>query len=592
LAWDTLLMNGGDVGVQDVCVEDGILLVCARTRLSPEQAEWLGSQSARDLDWVYLIDKALRQAVLPLLYWHLRATVRETAPPEWMQYLRECFEANARRNLALTKELLNIVDSLRASGIPAVPYKGPVLASLAYGNLALREFDDLDLILPSKDIAGAYEQMAALGYRPVVDLRLSAEPRLRGVPGQYQFLGARGCVVELHTERTLRYFPVPLNLEDLTARLQPVALGGRAVSTFSTEDLLPLLCVHASKHLWDHLRWICDVAELVQNPRGLDWQQTFAQARRLDAERMLHLGLLLAKEVLEARLPEEVLQRAGSDRVAQRLSAQLAGRLLAKTQLNASMAERLLYRLQTQRTFSGGLRHVARVTFTPTEEDWKKFRLPAWLAPLYPLLRLWRLGRSYGLGIRWRPAPNLSPYVPSPSAVVERLLAFADLQPNDVLFDLGCGDGRIVVAAAKRFGIRAVGVEVDRGRVALARAAARREGVDDLVKILRHDAKTVGLSEATVVTLYLTPPGNLQLREKLLEELRPGTRVVTRDFVMPAWVEEKVETYEDPAAGTETVFHMFRVPLPGGRPAVLSGSEIQDMPRQQSSPETSAGQPH
>ena len=127
------------------------------------------------------------------------------------------------------------------------------------------------------------------------------------------------------------------------------------------------------------------------------------------------------------------------------------------------------------------------------------------------------------------------PYLPTPPDVVDAMLAFAQVTAEDVVYDLGSGDGRIVIAAARRYRARGVGVEIDPKLVAVARENVASAGVRDLVTILEADVFLTDLSRATVVTLYLLPEVNERLRPKLLRELRPGARIVSHDFVMGEW---------------------------------------------------------
>lgn len=142
--------------------------------------------------------------------------------------------------------------------------------------------------------------------------------------------------------------------------------------------------------------------------------------------------------------------------------------------------------------------------------------------------------------------PNRSPdviYVPTPTAVVDRMLEIAGVGPNDVLYDLGSGDGRIPVTAAKRFGTRGVGVDIDPTRIAEAKANATEAGVTDKVRFVQGDLFEMDLSEATVISLYLLPRLNLKLRPKLLE-LKPGTRIVSHAFDMGDWAPDETATVD------------------------------------------------
>ena len=134
------------------------------------------------------------------------------------------------------------------------------------------------------------------------------------------------------------------------------------------------------------------------------------------------------------------------------------------------------------------------------------------------------------------------PYVPTPNEIVERMLRLADVGPGDRLIDLGSGDGRIPIAAAKRFGIQALGVDIDPTLVDRARANAKAAGVDDKVTFEVKDLFETPIGEATVLMLYLLPDVNLLLRPRVLSELKPGSRVVSHQFDMGDWQPTKAET--------------------------------------------------
>jgi SAM-dependent methyltransferase len=135
-------------------------------------------------------------------------------------------------------------------------------------------------------------------------------------------------------------------------------------------------------------------------------------------------------------------------------------------------------------------------------------------------------------------------FVPTPEPVVKRMLEMANVGPNDVVYDLGCGDGRIVVAAARDFGARGVCIDIDPKRIEEARANVREAGVEDRVEVRQADLFEVDLSPATVVTLYLLESLNLKLRPKLQRELRAGARVVSQSFSMGDWKPQRQEQVE------------------------------------------------
>jgi precorrin-6B methylase 2 len=155
---------------------------------------------------------------------------------------------------------------------------------------------------------------------------------------------------------------------------------------------------------------------------------------------------------------------------------------------------------------------------------------------------------------RTRTAGQLAPFDPTPAEIVGRMLALANLRADDLLYDLGAGDGRVAIAAAKKFGVRAVGYEIDAGLVKLARENVKKHGVEHLVEIRQQDFLDADLTQASVVTLYLSYDGNLALRSKLMNELKPGARVVSYTFDMAEWQAKIAEHYRDGAGNTHMIY--------------------------------------
>ena len=149
---------------------------------------------------------------------------------------------------------------------------------------------------------------------------------------------------------------------------------------------------------------------------------------------------------------------------------------------------------------------------------------------------------------------SLAPFVPTPNDVVDRMLALADVTANDVVYDLGSGDGRIVIAAAQQFGARGVGIDIDPQRIAESNANAERAGVRHLVEFVEMDVMEADVSEATVVTLYLLSSSNARLRPILTRQLSTGARIVSHAFSMGDWEADEIDRFEDERGSTRTLY--------------------------------------
>jgi hypothetical protein len=383
-----------------------LLLLCACTCPDERRAERIGALLQENIDWVYLIRTALKHGVMPLLYWSLHTTYPEGVPKVTIDELRGHFHANVRRNLFLTRELLKILDLFEMHKIPVMPFKGPFLSASAYGNLSLRQFSDLDILVHKRDALKAKDLLISEGYRPTLQLDGAREAAYLQYQYVYQFGRNDGRVtVELHWEITWRYFSFLLPPEHLWERLYPVPFAGTTVLNLPPEDLLLLLCVHGSKHLWERLEWICDIAELCRTHQKIDWARILEQARRLGSERMLLVGLFLASDLLGTVLPKEVLQRIEADSVVISLAAQVYGRLFCETDAQAGLFEQsrfCLFHFRVRERLRDRFRYCLRTMMSPTLADLFILPLPPSLSFLYCLLKpiryclflpIWRVAR-------------------------------------------------------------------------------------------------------------------------------------------------------------------------------------------------------
>jgi Uncharacterised nucleotidyltransferase len=379
------------------CPEKQLLVCCARTQITPEIAASIRKILAGPVDWDYLLWEAEENSITPLLARHLSAVAPGAAPPASQEQLKKSCRANTVRCLYLTAELINILRLFQSQNIPVIPYKGPVLAAQAYGDVALREFEDLDIILRQSDVPKAHKIIVSLGYKPKFDWILSPGAAASVVPGEYNYRDeARRAMVELHTEITLRHFPTKPELDAFIRNLAPVKLSDRDVLTFTAEDLLSMLCIHGSKDFWERLSWIADVNELVQSHPALDWDRVLQFARPLQATRMLNLGLALASTTLGLSLPAEVKARVQADRVAREVAGEVRARLLARPFRTLDAAGRFHFRRRMLVENLSGWRYAVRLAVVPSEDDWQMVRLPGALAPLYIALRPLRLLQKYG----------------------------------------------------------------------------------------------------------------------------------------------------------------------------------------------------
>jgi hypothetical protein len=298
----------------------------------------------------------------------------------------------------MTAELFRLLELFAVQDIPALVVKGPVLAMQAYGDPTMRSYGDLDLLVRQRDIRRATESLLAAGYQAAVPLSAIDAQR---IPGQYLFASSdRNLLVELHNDFTLRYFPRQLPLDELFERHVLVGLDGHEAPALAVEDHLVYICVHGATHFWGRLGWIADVAALVTRQADVDWQKAMNTAKEMGAERMLHTGLRLASDLLQARLPDKVLKIVQNDTGAAKLAAHSQNWLNPDSKTSPTLFERAAFRLRMPGNIVAAPGYLLRLSFSPTEDDWladgeiKHNRL------LEALRRPFRLASKYSRGAK------------------------------------------------------------------------------------------------------------------------------------------------------------------------------------------------
>ena len=371
--------------------ENELLLCCARTQVSQAVGTRIGALAAGQVDWDYLFQIARRHATIPLLYLQLDRYANQFTPPEFLVKLKLHYQENSARNTILAAELCRIVELLAHEGIEAFPYKGPALALFAYGNLALRRFVDLDVIVRKPSVLRARDLLIADGYMPTKSLTAAQQELLLRTQHNLQFARDNNrLLLELHWEVAPHLFASSVQENELWQNLETITINGTEMKTLGAGDLLFSLCVHGSRHLWERLGWICDVAELIAR-HELDWPALQERAADADSERMFLLGLHLARKLLQAELPAEIQRRCDSDPRLESLAENVIEHLFnGPTHVPATSREIFKYNIGVRRSIAARTRYFVHM-LQPTDSDVGKYHLPNGLSFAYYLTRPFRL---------------------------------------------------------------------------------------------------------------------------------------------------------------------------------------------------------
>jgi hypothetical protein len=372
--------------------EHRLLLWCARTRHTSDTKAALRDLSSQTMDWDYLTETAFSHGVMPLLYRSLDTAAASCVPSAIRQKLRLRFLANACRNHFLVMELTRIVEQFRSAGIAAVPFKGPVLAISVYGDVALRQFCDLDILIHRRDVITARDVLNSANYANSYGIGPAQEAALIGLQKDLQLTSrTHGTIVELHwsldPERRFHRF------SDVTVwdRLTQAHLEGKNVPSLSAEDLFLYLCAHGANHCWDRLSWVSDVAEVLASHPSMNWELVLHEAKNLGVMVRMLLGLSLAGTLLSAPVPEH-LERMAADRSPVRKTVALVVQRLFASSASASRLRRTFdFHLRVRDSFSDRVRLCLRRVAVPDAMDLQWLPLSSSLAWLLFVLRPLRL---------------------------------------------------------------------------------------------------------------------------------------------------------------------------------------------------------
>ncbi|MGB9234940.1 MAG: nucleotidyltransferase family protein [Terriglobales bacterium] len=374
-----------------------LLCACASRNPALAQEQRIANWDYAGFDWNGFLRLAEHHGVLALVAHNLISHAGEL-PAEVAQSLRSSYAANLQRNLWFAGELTRILEHLSKSEVRAIPYKGPVLAQSAYGDLGLRSFSDLDLLISRVDFERAKRALGEIGYHPSQALSPAVERLFLRTGYERSFDGLSGKnLLELQWNLLPHFYAVDsqaaaFGVEDLLARAGRIRLGAGDVPCLSAEDSLLVLCLHAAKHLWTRLIWIADIAESLRAP-DIDFALVVRRARALGIARIVGVSCWLAERLLGAAIPAPAREVIEHDPEVPKLGEEYAARLARASTYNFDSTEyfRQVWRLRERP--SDRCRYLWRLASTPGPGEIAAIELPESLFPLYRVVRIGRLLR-------------------------------------------------------------------------------------------------------------------------------------------------------------------------------------------------------
>ncbi len=370
--------------------DTGNLLRAVIQTQSDACGETLAELASKVNCWEDAIEGARQHGILPLLFLTLTAT-GAAIPPNALQLVRNEFERNAFHCFANSAELLEVLIAFEAAGIPAMPFKGVVLGASVYGDMTARTAGDLDVLIYYRDLLRATRILKERGYELTTKVLEDGSPEAENYFEYHFERSIDGMVLELRwrLELTQPRYKRSLGMDWVWPRRRTTMLVGAAVPNLDAVSELLMLCMHGSKHVWSRLVWIYDVAKFLESEPGLDWRFAIKESRRLGLWRCLALGVLLARGLVGAHVPAEVLRSFENDRAARELANFFQNH--APNKPGRVPDGPVPYDVQLL-----GFRERAGVVlspafFRPNGRDRAVVKLPKILEPLYYVIRPFRL---------------------------------------------------------------------------------------------------------------------------------------------------------------------------------------------------------
>jgi hypothetical protein len=281
-----------------------LIVWCARSDIDDATSFRIHQLLRQSIDWQQVISLAQLHAVLPLVYTNLNARFSSEVPADSLGQLKLRFRQSLFQNLRLSRELVNLLEQFHAHGVSAIPFKGPVLALTGYGDLSLRIFADLDILVKPSDYPKVREILRLQGYTSLQSPWLFGSDtydisQMKEM-GECTFIHPEQPIyIDLHNRLIAGFmFDLTSDFEAFRDRVHPTTLFNRTFESLRPEDLLIYLCVHGTKELWAKLGWVCDVAQVLRSYPNLNWDEIWQEAKRLRVEKMVILGLLLVQKIL------------------------------------------------------------------------------------------------------------------------------------------------------------------------------------------------------------------------------------------------------------------------------------------------------
>jgi len=367
------------------------LIACCQHNLSKVEIAFIQSLMTNDPSQIAV---ASQHGILPLVY----KCIKQQCPTKNIQHWQSAYQQIAHRNMLMTSELIKIIHLLQENNIQALSFKGPTLSQNAYGDITLRQYGDIDILIQAKDRSRMVARMKTHGYIPEIALKKETEETFFHCVNVLGFHHPRAMVhVEIHWALLSKNYAIRWDEATLWAQTSQCTIGQHTLPTLTPEALLLYLCTHSAKHLFERLEWICDIERSIRTYSTLNWEYLILEAEKMGITRILFIGLSLTQALFPLKLPHAVEKLYTHDTIVSKLTEKIIRMQFCNVGSKEKSHHSFFLLLAMRENLSDKLRFTYRALFSPKYDDFVFIQLPKKFSFLYLFIRPYRLIKKYYL---------------------------------------------------------------------------------------------------------------------------------------------------------------------------------------------------
>ncbi len=379
------------------------LISCCRSNPREEDINLIHTHIVDHKSPTTLIDLSFKHGVLPLVYKTLQnisVDYKHQHQNNHFDTFLHAFQTQyihiAQRNMLMSAELLSIMKLLKVNDIEALAFKGPTLSQMAYGDITLRQYGDLDILIKEVDHPKMMDLMLKENYIPEIDLKEEDKETFFNcvtVIGLHKEV--KNIRVEIHWKLLSKNYAIEWEEESLWQNKKSTKINHKEVPVLCSEQQLLYLCTHGAKHLFERLEWVCDIDRTIRSNSDINWIYLLSEAEKLGIKRMLLLGLALSQEFFKSELPKTIQQKIKEDRAVPKLLSKIIEISFSETLQEGKNHSYFGLVWKMREHLSDRIRFAWHGLFAPQFDDFIFIKLPRHLIFLYPLIRPYRLAVKY-----------------------------------------------------------------------------------------------------------------------------------------------------------------------------------------------------